>query len=215
MARINTALFDLDGTLIDSIDLILASFRHTLRAHGGKPVPDDVWLAGVGTPLRNQLRVVTEDPDEIEQMVATYREFNFAHHDEMVRPFPGVFEALSLLKSKGMKLGVVTSKARTGLDRGLRLCGLDGLFDGMISLDDVERHKPDPEPVLKALTVLAASADSTVFVGDSPHDMAAGRDAGVLTAAALWGPFPRQVLEPHKPDFWLEAPSEIALTLTP
>ncbi len=214
MRHIDTVLFDLDGTLIDSTELILQSYRHTLQSHRSETVPDDVWLSGLGTPLRNQLRAITDDPDEIDRMVETYREFNFAHHDEMVRPFPGVHEALRRLKNQGMKLGVVTSKARTGLERGLRVCGLEGVFDAAVALDDVVRHKPDPEPVLRALAVLAASDHRSVFVGDSPHDMAAGRRAGVLTAAALWGPFPRQWLEPHEPDFWLDTPADIVPTLT-
>jgi pyrophosphatase PpaX len=143
-------------------------------------------------------------------MVATYRDFNFAHHDEMVTPFPGIQEAIHVLMGRGLKLGVVTSKARRGLERGLSTCGLEGIFQALVSMDDVERYKPEPEPVLKALEILRAERDSTVFVGDSPHDMAAGRAAGVMTAAALWGPFSRASLEPHSPDHWLETPSDIA-----
>jgi pyrophosphatase PpaX len=215
MGTVHTILFDLDGTLIDSVDLILRSYRHTLWSHRGAVVPDEIWLEGLGTPLRNQLRAVTDDPEEIERMVVTYRDFNFAHHDEMVRPFPGIIETISELKELGVVLGVVTSKARSGLKRGLNVSGLDRMFDVLVSMDDVERHKPDPEPVLKALEILGASADHTVFVGDSPHDMAAGRSAGVQTAAALWGPFPRATLEPHCPGYWLTAPTDIVALTAP
>ena len=209
MTDIDICLFDLDGTLIDSTELILESYRHTLRKHHGTVPPDEVWLAGLGTPLRAQFRVATDDLAEIERMVETYREFNFAHHDNMVRPFPGIPAAVSALKAGGMTLGVVTSKARTGLHRGLSVCGLEHLFDVLISVDDVTRYKPDPEPVLKALESLNSDARQAVFVGDSPHDMAAGRAAGVLTAAALWGPFNRGHLEAHSPDYWLDSPVEI------
>lgn len=202
-------LFDLDGTLIDSIELILRSFRHTLRTHRGVVPPDEAWLAGVGTPLRAQLHSFTDDPSEIDEMLTTYREYNLAHHDEMVRSFPGTRAALLALRSGGAKLAVVTSKARNGMDRGLLVCGLEGLFDALVAADDVSKHKPDPEPVLRALQLLDADPNRTVFIGDSPHDMVAGRRAGVRTAAALWGPFSRSDLEPHAPDFWLMRPADI------
>jgi len=210
MPRIHTYLFDLDGTLIDSIHLILESYRHTLRKHRGKAPPDEFWLKGIGKPLRAQLREVTQDSAEIEAMVNTYREFNFLHHDALVRPFPGIRSALSGLKSAGgTNLGIVTSKASKGVERGLFIVGLDDLFDVRVAADDVSNHKPDPEPVLRALELLGADPRGAVFIGDSPHDMAAGRGAGVLTAAVLWGPFTRSDLEPHEPDYWLEDPSEI------
>ena len=214
MTDIDICLFDLDGTLIDSTELIFESYRHTLREHQGVVPPDEVWLAGLGTPLRAQFRVATDDPAEIERMVETYREFNFAHHDHMVRPFPEIQAAITALKVGGMTLGVVTSKARTGLHRGLSVCGLEHLFDTLISVDDVTRYKPEPEPVLKALDSLNGEALRTVFIGDSPHDMAAGRAAGVLTAAALWGPFNKGHLEAHAPDYWLDSPTEITQFLT-
>jgi pyrophosphatase PpaX len=104
----------------------------------------------------------------------------------------------------------VTSKLRPGALLGLRAAGLEDAFDVVVGADDVQHHKPDPAPVLAALERLGADPTGTVFIGDSPHDMAAGRAAGVWTAAALWGPFARAALEPHRPDFWLAAPKDIA-----
>lgn len=209
MPTIDTMLFDLDGTLIDSIGLILESYRHTMRIHRNTEVPDSVWLEGIGTPLRTQLQAVSDDPAEIERMVDTYREFNFANHDAMIRPFPGIFEAVSKLGNAGIKLGVVTSKAQIGLARGLQVSGLEGVFEALVSIDEVSNYKPHPEPVLKALEMLGSTPASTVFIGDSPHDMGAGRGAGVFTAAALWGPFARADLERHSPDYWLSSPADI------
>lgn len=203
-----TYLFDLDGTLLDSVALILSSYRHTALVHTGSAPDDAVWLAGLGTPLRTQLRHLSEDPAEIEAMAETYGEHNLRNHDAMVRPYDGVVDAVRALASRA-ELGLVTSKLHHGALRGLRTAGLEDAFDVVIGADDVPRHKPDPTPVLAALEWLGASATSTVFVGDSPHDMASGRAAGVRTAAALWGPFPRETLEPHQPDFWLEAPTEL------
>lgn len=203
-----TYLFDLDGTLLDSVELILASYRHTALAHRGAAPDDAVWLAGLGTPLRTQLRCLTDDPGEIEAMAETYREHNLANHDRMVRPYDGVVEAVRELALRGT-LGLVTSKLRHGALRGLRVAGLEDAFTVVIGADDVDRHKPDPAPVLAAVERLGADRATTVFVGDSPHDMAAGRAAGVRTAAALWGPFPQAVLEPHRPDVWLHTPADL------
>ena len=206
---LDTFLFDLDGTLIDSIELILSSYRHTLARHRGSVPPDSVWLAGVGTPLRTQFRQFTEDPDEIEELVATYTEHNLANHDLLVRDYPGVLDAVRALAADGVRLGVVTSKKRRGAGLGLARCGFDGLFEVVVTADDVERHKPDQEPVTRAVELLGASPARTVFVGDSPHDLAAGRAAGVATAAVGWGPFPRETLEAKEPDFWVSEADQL------
>jgi pyrophosphatase PpaX len=210
MPSLDAYLFDLDGTLIDSYDLILASYRHTLLAHQGAALPDRLWLAGLGTPLRHQLRAFASGPDELEDMVDTYRTYNFTHHDRMVRPFPGTRAALTSIRAAGARMALVTSKSRKGADRGLYVCGLDDLFDAIVTADDVTRPKPHPEPVTQALELLGVSAARAVFVGDSPHDMASGRAAGVRTAAVLWGPFPRADLKAHCPDHWLSRPQDIA-----
>jgi pyrophosphatase PpaX len=190
--RFPTVLFDLDGTLIDSTRLILDSYHHTMRVHRGRTFPDSEWLAGLGTPLRVQFRRFTADPAEIERMTATYREWNLTHHDAMVRAFPGAVEAVRALRDRGIRLGIVTSKNRGGVERGLAVAGFDGLFEAIVTSDDLEASKPDPAPVLAALERLGAAPDHTLFVGDSPHDIAAGRNAGTRTAGCLWGPFPRE-----------------------
>lgn len=209
MSRPRAVLFDLDGTLIDTVELILTSYRHTVQVHGLEPVPDEVWLEGLGIPLRVQFTRFTSDPDQLQALVTTYRDHNHIHHDLLVAEYPGVREGVGELHGAGMKLAVVTSKMHGGLERGLRVAGLDGFFDVLIGADDVRNPKPHPEPVLMALDRLGVSASEAVFVGDSPHDMASGRAAGVRTAAATWGPFSREVLERHAPDLWLESPLAI------
>ena len=207
---LSTFLFDLDGTLIDSIELILRSYRHTMRAHRGLEPPDEMWMQGLGTPLRVQFRHWTEDPAEIEAMVATYRAYNLEHHDELVRPYEGVVAAVRDLRRKGRTLGLVTSKMREGALRGLELAGLEDHFEVIVGADDVTHPKPHPEPVLKALEQLGAPAADTVFIGDSRHDIECGRAAGVKTAAVLWGPFDRTHLADLAPDYWLEKPEDLA-----
>jgi pyrophosphatase PpaX len=207
---LSTFLFDLDGTLIDSIELILASYRHTMRVHRGAAPPDSHWLAGIGTPLTQQLAGLSNDPAEIDAMLRTYREHNLAWHDRMVRPYPGVREAVAALAARGARLGVVTSKKRDGALRGLRLCGMEEYFPVLVCADDVQRHKPDPTPVLRALELLGSNAQDSVFIGDSPHDLHAGRAAGVRTGAVEWGPFDRADLRACRPNYWIAEPDEIA-----
>ena len=208
---LSTFLFDLDGTLIDSIELILRSYRHTMRLHRGHEPPDDVWMTGLGTPLSVQFRHFTDDPAEIEAMVATYRAYNLAHHDELVRPYDGVVEAVRALRARKKTLGLVTSKMRSGALRGLRVAGLEDAFQVIVGADEVTHPKPHPEPVLMALERLRAPAAGAVFVGDSRHDLECGRAAGVKTAAVLWGPFDRAHLADLEPDYWLETPADLTL----
>ncbi|SRR6266540_3740492 len=209
MPPMQTVLFDLDGTLIDSVQLILESYRHTLAAHGLPPLSDDEWLRGVGTPLSAQFAPWQDDQGTMEAMIATYREYNLANHDRMVREFPGVVETVRGVRARGLKTGLVTSKARQGALRGLRLVGLDDAMDVLVCADEVHNPKPHPEPVEKAVRLLRADPANTVYVGDSIHDLRSGRAAGVRTAAVLWGPFTRAHLAPAEPDFWLEHPKDL------
>ena len=208
--RFGTFLFDLDGTLIDSIPLIMESFRHTMRTHLGA-VPDDAgWRAGFGTPLRPQLRKFARNDAHASGMVDTYRAYTDAHHDRLMKSYTGIEGALATLRGGGARLAVVTSKTHSLARRGLQRCGLDEYFGVLIGADDVAEHKPHPAPVLAALDRLSADPTDTVFIGDSPHDIEAGRAAGVSTAAALWGPFPREALAQASPHRWLATPDCIA-----
>ncbi|HEU5051323.1 MAG TPA: HAD-IA family hydrolase [Gemmatimonadales bacterium] len=212
MQPLRTVLFDLDGTIIDSIRLILDSYHHTLRVHGLPGRTDAEWLLGIGTPLRVQFAEWSESPG-IEQMIATYREYNLANHDACVTPYPGVVEMVRAVKAAGLATGLVTSKNRSGAERGLRVCRIEELVDVIVGADDVENPKPHPEPVEKAVSLLGADPASTVYVGDSVHDMASGRAAGVRTAAVLWGPFARADLHHTAPDYWLERPADLLTIL--
>jgi pyrophosphatase PpaX len=209
MTTIQTVLFDLDGTLIDSIQLILDSYRHTLAAHGLSPRPDEEWLRGVGTPLTAQFAEWKEDQQQFQALLATYREYNLANHDRMVQVYPGIVDVVQAIKAAGRQTGLVTSKNRPGAIRGLKLVGLEPLLDVLVCADEVTNAKPHPEPVEKAVALLGADKASTVYVGDSIHDMLSGRAAGVRTAAVLWGPFGRSHLEAAKPDYWLETPADL------
>lgn len=214
MSKLRTVLFDLDGTLIDSLRLILDSYHHTLAQHGIPARTDDDWLKGVGTPLTVQLAEWRDEIGTIEALIATYRDYNLKHHDRMVTVYPGVLQAVREIKAAGIQTGLVTSKNRHGAIRGLKLVGLEALMDVLVCADEVTNPKPHPEPVEKAVALLGADPTTTVYVGDSVHDMHSGRAAGVLTAVALWGPFSRAQLEVARPDFWLETPGDLVTLVT-
>jgi len=204
-----TYLFDLDGTLLDSIELILKSFHHTARVHGRPERSDAHWLAGIGTPLRVQLSEMASSDEELDALLETYREYNLEHHDAMAKPYPGIIEVVRTLHRKEAKLALVTSKLSRGATRGLRLLGLEAEFLVRVCADDVVQGKPHPEPVLKALSALDALPSDAIFIGDSDHDIQAGRRAGVETAAVSWGPFAREALEAAGPSHWIERPEEL------
>jgi pyrophosphatase PpaX len=209
MPNLRTVLFDLDGTLIDSVRLILDSYHHTLATHGLPARSDDEWLAGIGTPLTVQFSAWQDTASLLDALIATYREYNLKHHDRMVTVYPGVVDVVARLKRDGIATGLVTSKNRTGAVRGLALARLESLMDVLVCADEVVNPKPHPEPVEKAVRLLGADPATTVYVGDSIHDMRSGRAAGVRTAAVLWGPFGRSHLEGAAPDYWLEKPDDL------
>ena len=152
MARYDTLLFDLDGTLINSVKLILDSYHHTLRVHGIPARTDDDWLRGVGTPLRVQFADWDDGSGKIEELVATYRDYNLANHDAMVTLYDGIAEMLQEVRAAGYRTALVTSKNRQGALRGLDLTGLTPYLEELVCVDDVVNPKPHPEPVLKALS---------------------------------------------------------------
>ncbi len=203
-SRPTAVLFDLDGTLIDSIELILHSARHAFRGREGR-VPDDAErLSGVGIPLATMFRRYARDEGDVEALIAKYREYQLEHHDRLTRCYDEVVETVDWLRAAGHPCAIVTSKTGWLARRGLEHVGLAQHFDVIIGCDSCERHKPEPEPVLLALERLGYRADEAVFVGDSVHDMLAGNAAGVATVAALWGPFGREDLAATSPAFWLD-----------
>jgi pyrophosphatase PpaX len=199
-------LFDLDGTLADTVELILRSFRHTMERHLGSAPPDARFLETIGTPLPAQLRAFARHDEEWEAMRRTYVEYQRALHDEMVRPFPGARTVIEALRARHVRVGVVTSKARGIAHRTLDVCGLTDVVELVVGGDEVRRGKPDPEPVRRAMDGLGVSErpSHVLFVGDTLHDLRAGRAAGTKTAAVGWGPLDRRVLRAESPDYFLE-----------
>jgi pyrophosphatase PpaX len=207
-ARRFALLFDLDGTLLDSIDLLLACMQHAFAGRHVAPTRTQ-WTESIGTPLRQQLRDWHVAEHELELVVGRYRAHQDMHLERMTSLFPGALEVLQWARTQHVPMGVVTSKGRGMTTRSLQHVGLADAFDVVITADDTARHKPDPLPVQHALQQLGVLPDRALFVGDSTHDMHAGRRAGTFTGAALWGPFSRASLETTSPTHWLESLHDI------
>jgi pyrophosphatase PpaX len=183
--RFPVVLFDLDGTLVDSAAAILGSFHHATETVLRRRFPDDEILSRVGgTNLAHQMALL--DPDRVDELVRVYRAHNDPQYSELAC-FEGVLDVLQQLKVEGRRLGIVSAKRRPTVERVVRSAGMGEYFDVVVGSDDTQRHKPDPEPVLKALEVLEAGPDEAAYVGDSPFDVAAARAAGVFAVAIGWG----------------------------
>ena len=202
LPRLPPVLFDLDGTLVDTVPFILAAARHAFEGYGAGPT-DAEWVAGIGTPLRAQIASFARVSEDVDLLVERYRAYWLEHHDRLTRAFAGAVETVAALAASGRPLAVVTAKVEAGAHRTLRHTGLLPFVPVVIGADSCARAKPHPDPVRLALSRLGAGTEGAVFVGDSPHDIAAGRAAGVRTIAALWGACGRAALAEAAPDAFL------------
>jgi pyrophosphatase PpaX len=207
--RYRTVLFDLDGTLVDSAAMILASFRHATRTVLRREIPNHELLAAVGGPgLRAQMEALA--PDRVEELIDVYSDHNIGLHPSL-QACDGVLGLLETLKRQGRRLGVVTAKRRATLELAFEvLPELEPFFDANVAAEDTERHKPHPEPLLTALEQLGETPDRAVYVGDSPFDIQAAKAAGTGAIAVTWGAIhPRERLEREHPDAVVDTCKEL------
>ncbi|GAV23605.1 pyrophosphatase PpaX [Carboxydothermus pertinax] len=191
--------FDLDGTLLDTFELIYQSFRYVYKNFLNKEISKEDIYPHFGKPLIYSFGNL--DPKTIDQLIAAYREFNLLHHDKMIKPFPEAIDTLKSLKQNNKKLAIITSKLKDTAIRGLKLFDLEQYFDLIIAMEDTEKHKPDPAPVKLALDFFKLSPNECLMVGDSPHDMLSAKGAGVKTVAVKWSVLPWEDLLKTKPDY--------------
>lgn len=206
-------LFDNDGTLVDSREMLLATFRYATRTVLGRIVPDEDLMRGVGIPLAQQMGDFTDDPAEAQELLRVYRAYNRAIHDDMIAAFDGVPELLADLRRAGMRLGVVTSKMHDLAWHGLEVVGIAHHFDFLVAPDTWHETKPAPGPVLRGCELLDMEPALCAYVGDSPYDMQAGNAAGVATAAVLWGMFGEDELAAERPDAVCATVEDLACAL--
>ena len=205
--KINTLLFDLDGTLINTNELIIESFLHTLHSYYPDQYKRDDVLPFIGPTLYDTFTSI--NPEKTEEMVKVYRKFNHEQHDTLVTEYETVFETIKTLKEHGFKLGIVTTKIRDTVNMGLKLTKLGQFFDVVVTLDDVENAKPHPEPVLNALAQLDSKPEEAIMVGDNHHDVEAGKNAGTKTAGVSWSIKGREYISSYNPDYLLERMSDL------
>lgn len=208
--EVDTILFDLDGTLIDTYQTILRSMRYTMKTVLGKEYSDEQLMGKVGQPLKTQMEDYARSEAECVELQRVYREYQSTIHDGLTQPFDGCEEALSWLKDAGYKMGVVTSKLHEPALRGLQLFGLDGYFSCLVGADDCTLHKPNPAPVLYGAELLGSHIQTCIYIGDSPFDIQAGNAAQACTVAALWGMFSKEILLAQVPDYVCSNISEFA-----
>ncbi len=208
MNKLKYVFFDLDGTLIDTIPLILESFNYTFMHHFGETRPEEETISYIGMPLMSHFKAIY--PGREDELARTYREYNERKHDNCIAIFLGIHELIKNLYEQGIVLGVVTSKRRELAVRGLKLFNLYDYFLFVNGSEASEKHKPDGEPLINAMkTAEAGNKDEVLYVGDSPLDILCARNAGVKSAAVAWTYSPRIELEKVEPDFFLEKPADL------
>jgi pyrophosphatase PpaX len=210
--RFPIVLFDLDGTVIDSGAIILASMRHAAKEVLGTEIPDEQLMATVGGPgLEAQMRALA--PDRVDELVSVYRAHNEPLHDELVS-CAGMEDVLVQLKEEGRRLGIVTAKRRATAELAFARIPIEHLFETVVGGDETERHKPDPEPLLLALERLDARPADAAYVGDAPFDVKAAKAAGLYSVGVTWGGIhARELLETEQPDALVDSPEELHAVL--
>lgn len=206
--KITTLLFDLDGTLINTNELIIKTFQHTLGAY----FPDRTFehediLPFIGPSLIDTFTGL--DPERAQEMVDHYRAFNKLHHDELILEYDGVYEAIRALYEEDYKLAIVSTKMYDMILKGLKTTGLDKYFQVVIGLDQVASPKPDPEGINMALKLLNSTADEAIMVGDNYHDIEAAHNANVQSAGVSWAIRGADYLRDYNPTYILESMGDL------
>jgi pyrophosphatase PpaX len=206
--RFPVVLFDLDGTVVDSGAIILASMRHATREVLGREYSDAELLQAVGGPgLEAQMHALA--PEHVDRLVSVYRAHNEPLHDEL-EACVGMEDVLVRLRDEGRRLGIVTAKRRSTVELAFERVPLGPLFDTIVGGDETERHKPDPEPLLLAARRLGADPSETAYVGDSPFDVRAAKAAGMYAVAVTWGRIhDRASLDAEQPDAIVDTAEEL------
>ena len=200
MAPLKAVLFDFDGTLVDTTNLIYQSMRHATGEILGRELPRETLMRNVGQPLPKQMELL--DPERVADLLESYRVFNDANHEKYIASFPEVETALERLRGAGLGVAVVTSKRRHSVELALdSFPALRDLVDFFVTMEDTTEHKPRPEPLLKGLEMLGdVPPEKAAYVGDAPFDVMAARGAGVAAVAVSWGAFSEDALSVTEPD---------------
>jgi len=208
MTKITTILFDLDGTIVNTNEVILQSLTETLEDITGRSWTRDELLPHWGKVLRRQL-VLFHPEIDLERAIASYRERYAENHVSLLAEFPGVRPLLERLRHAGYKLGVVTSKKRAACEQTLDDIGYRALFPAVVAEEDAPRIKPAPDPLLLAARRLGADPTECLYVGDNPDDLIAAHAAGMGAVAVSWTLRPLRELHAENPHAMLDTPEDL------
>ncbi|PNT91087.1 hypothetical protein CDQ83_14815 [Clostridium thermosuccinogenes] len=200
-------LFDFDGTLVDTNDLVILALNEAARKFTGSPLSKEKLESVLGYYVEDQMKAISEI--HYKEMTAYYNDFYRARQDEMVKEFDGIREMLDALKKKGCRIAIISAKEKEGIEHGIYKFELSEYVDAIVCANDVTNNKPHPEPALKAIAALKADASETLLVGDSPLDIKCGRNAGIKTALVGWTIFPMRMFEDLRPDYIIHDPQEL------
>lgn len=210
MNKINTILFDFDGTVMNTNELILCSWQHTFKTITGKEGDVEAINRTLGETLAKSMgEFFPEFP--LEEGIEIYRGYQTGKFADAISPFPGMIELIKGLKAKGYKIAVVTSRLRPTTMEGLEKYGLDKMFDVIVTMEDCSKHKPDPEPALIALEKLGSKQEETMMIGDSKYDIGCANNAGVTSVLVGWAVsiYDKDKEGVFKPDYTIEKAEEI------
>ena len=210
------ALFDFDGTLVDTTEMIYQGMRHAASMVLGRDdIPRETLLANVGQPLPRQMELI--DAEKAELLLEAYRHHHEENHDALIQEFPQVAQALSRLRSAGIKVAVVTSKRRISVEMALNnFPDLRNVVDRFVTMEDTNEHKPHPEPLWRGLELVGGvPKEEAAYVGDSPFDVEAAKAAGLTSVAVSWGAFSEDRLREAEPDHLVpDVESAVAVLLS-
>ena len=185
MAKITTVLFDFDGTIMDTTDLIIKSWQNTFRKLAGIEVNEDVILPTLGEPLELTLERFFPDVP-LQKCLDTYRGWHHDNFVDLIKMFPGMMELLEELKARGYRMGLVTSRLKYTTMLGVEKYDLGRFFDYILTADDTDKHKPDPAPILITLEKMGADPSEAIMIGDTLLDLGCARNAGVPSVLVDW-----------------------------
>lgn len=192
-------IFDLDGTILNSTKLNIDSFHHACEVHLGRRIDEKELLKMYGKPLTEQMNHFC--PEKANDMILAYRDYSHKYHDQGNSLFPGVVALLEQIKNNNTKIGLVTSKTTTAGERNLEFFGIKRFFDHLIYFEDVDKHKPNPDPYQKMIKLMGLDPSEIVSIGDSPFDILGSKRAGLTTVLVGWTTFSNEEFINSQPDY--------------
>jgi phosphoglycolate phosphatase/pyrophosphatase PpaX len=207
----------MDGTLVSSLSVIYHCENEISRKYLGTSLVLEDVIAKFGPPAHTIIKDMTRSlPGPVQtKAVSDYYECYRKQVSVKGLVFPGITELLRKIRDSGRPLALFTGVEKKMMEYTLNPFKLAEFFEVRITADDIQKSKPDPEGILLALSRIKADAKESMYVGDSPADMAAGRQAGVLTGAALWSPENRGDPTTEHPDYEFRSVQQLSDFLFP